>query len=231
MKKLLICCAFAFFLSFGCATTHTQKNEMPEHLLDRLARDMAQINLISEEMRQTSQELPEGVKILEALAPRKLKVSSATGVKFQDVLTSKIQVPCEKCQSGNTIAGILKLGLVDQPSWQVLNSKMYDEVETKGAMSFASALSIHKFATAMGSAYFYDKALAEDPKARSAVTQTIGVWSRIEDTGKELVKRSLAKIQEIRREYHDYLEITGFEISFPWGITLHIKLKIPPKGP
>jgi len=231
MKGLVICCACTLVLSFGCAITQPPKPEMPEAVLERLAGDLAQINLISEGMRQASQKLPKGVKILEVLAPRKLKVTSPSGVKIHDVLTSRIQVPCKECPFGTTTAGIVKWGTLDQPVWGVMSPKMYEEVGAKGTMALASFPKWGTFSTATGSGYFYDQELAKDPEARSAITQTVGWWSSFENTVKDLVKRSLAKVQDIRKEYHSYLEITGFDISFPWGITLHTKLKTPPKKP
>lgn len=229
MKGLVACCACAFILSLGCAAPQSQKPEMPEVILERLARDMAEINLISEGMKQASQELPEGVKILEVLAPRKFKVASPSGFAIHDVLTSKIRVPCQKCPSGTTPASIIKWKSLDQPAWKVMNPKFYEALSAKGIKALARTPTWQTSSTVTGPVYFYDKTLAHDPKARDAIIQTVEVWSSIENTVKDLVKRSLAKVQEIRKEYHAYLEITGFDISFPWGITLHTELKTPPK--
>lgn len=231
MKGIIICCACTLIFSFGCAITQPPKPEMPEAVLERLAWDMAQINQISEEMRQASQELPEGVKILEALAPRKLKIIYPSGVKIQDVLTSRVQVPCKECTFGTTTAAIVKWKRSDQQVWGVMDSKKYEKVGVKGIMALASFSEFGTFPTTTGYGYFYDQKLAKNPEVRSAITQTVGWLSSFENKAKDLVKKSLAKIQDIRKEYHSYLEITGFDISFPWGITLHMKFKTPPKKP
>lgn len=225
LLKIFFIYFFILLLFIGCATSKPQKTT-PKYVLDRLAKDLAEINLISEGMKEAAQP-PEGVTILEALAPKKLKISTPSATAIQDVLAGKVKVPCEKCPTGHAIAGVVNWGSANQPAWSIVNPKMYEKVKATGVLSMAATRWSAAVETPMGKlpVAFYDYSLWKDPKSKESLLKTVSTWSLLTDRCKDLVKKALTKIQEIKKEYHNYLEIEGFDIQFPWSITLKVKLK------
>jgi len=225
LSKIFYIYVFMLPLFIGCATAKPQKTT-PKDVLDGLAKDLAEINLISEGMREAVQP-PEGVKILEAFAPKKLKISTPSVTAFRDVLAAKVKVPCQKCPPGHAIAGIVNWGSANQPAWSIVNPEMYEKARTTGVIPMAATSYSAVVETPMGKlpVAFYDYSLWKDPKSKESLLKTVSTWSLLTDRCKDLVKKALTKIQEIKKEYHNYLEIEGFDIQFPWSITLKVKLK------
>jgi len=170
---------------------------------------------------------PEGVTILEALAPIKLKISTPSATVVQDVLAAKVEVPCEECPTGHSIAGVVNMGTADQPAWSIVKPEKVYEAITMGVISSAAAQWSAEVETAKGKlpVAFYDYTLWKDPKSKEALLRTVSTLSFLTERCKDLVKKALTKVQEIKEEYHNYLEIEGFDIQFPWSITLKVKLK------
>jgi len=225
LLKSIIIYFFILLLLIGCATAKPQKTA-PKDVLDRLAKDLAEINLISEGMKEAAQP-PEGVTILEALAPKKLKISTPSVTAIQEVLAGKVKVPCEKCPTGYAIAGIVNWGSATQPAWSIVNPEMYKKAKAIGLLPMAATQWSAAVETVMGKlpVAFYDYSLWKDPKSKESLLKTVSTFSLLTDRCKDLVKKALTKIQEIKKEYHNYLEIEGFDIQFPWSITLKVKLK------
>ena len=138
-----------------------------------------------------------------------------------------MKVPCQECPTGQAIANVLNWGSANQPAWSIMNPEMFEKSRAKGVMFMATAPWSEAVETPMGKlpVAFYDYSLWNDPKSKESLLETISTLSFLTNRCKDLVKEALTKIQEIKKEYHQYLEIEGFDIQFPWSITLKVKLK------
>jgi hypothetical protein len=205
-KQLMFSLLLTFLIILtGCSHTFTTtKSEISDYFLERLSRDLAEIDLMVEKARNEYK--PEGLtaRVIETwsepLVPKFIVGTPSGREEYRVLARSKIAVPSSR---GYMLTTLLKLkGEKEKFIGVVKPEAVGAPLSAVGGETKAGDYSVR----------FYDWALAHDKASYDAIKQYVSITSVLEKVAKEI----LDKLADVKKKYENSpIYIEGFTIELP----------------
>jgi len=205
-KQVMLSLLLAFLIMImGCShILRTTKSEISDDLLERLSRDLAEIDLMVEKARNEYKPEALTARVIETwsepLVPKFVVRTPSRREEFKVLAESKIAVPSSR---GYMLTTLLKLkGEKEKFIGVVKPEAMGIPLSAVGEETKAGDYSVR----------FYDSTLAHDKVSYDAIKQYVSVTSVLEKVAKEI----LDKLAEVKKKYENSsIYIEGFTIELP----------------